>query len=359
MTYQGSRVIVTGGLGFIGSNLALRLVDLGAEVTVIDSQIPGCGANVYNLEPAQGLIRLINADLADPASYRDALARADVVFNLAGEISHVHSMQFPERDLQINALAQLRFVSTCSEVARKARVVYAATRQVYGVPKYLPVDEGHPIQPVDFNGVHKFAATQYHLMLTRAGMLDAVVLRLTNVYGPRMALDVTCQGFLSTFIRRMVLGQQIEVFGDGKQLRDPVYVDDAVHAFLTAGVAPQQAYRSYNVGGPEAISLLDIAKLASRLGGCPEPVLKPFPPERKPIDIGSYRTDNRRITRELRWVPDIQFEEGLTRTLEYYKANLPWYLNPDAPVPSCSMPEHTGGPGRLTYAPGNPVVRSS
>lgn len=350
MSYEGRRAIVTGGLGFIGSNLALRLVQLGAEVTVIDSQIPGCGANLHNIDPATDQIEWIDADLAEPAKYRSALARADVVFNLAGEISHVHSMQFPERDLQINALAQLRFVTTCSEVARRSRVVYAATRQVYGAPKYLPVDEGHPIQPVDFNGVHKFAATQYHLMLTRAGMLDAVVLRLTNVYGPRMALDVACQGFLSTFIRRMVQAQQIEVFGDGKQLRDPVYVDDAVAAFLIAGLAPQQAYRSYNVGGPDALSVFEIARIASLLGGCPEPVLRAFPADRKPIDIGSYRTDNRRIARELRWVPETSFEDGLRRTLQYYKVHLDWYLNPNEANPVCRMPEHSAGPGRLTYA---------
>lgn len=350
MSYQGRRAIITGGLGFIGSNLALRLATMGAEVTVIDSSIPGCGANPYNIEPASDKIEVIEADLADPSKYRSVLSRADVVFNLAGEISHVHSMQFPERDLMVNTLAQLRFVTACSEVARRARVVYASTRQIYGTPKYMPVDEAHPIQPVDFNGVHKYAATQYHLMLTRAGLLDAVSLRLTNVYGPRMALDVTCQGFLSTFIRRMVLGQKIDVFGDGKQLRDPVFVDDAVAAFLIAGVAPQQAYRSYNVGGPDSLSLWDIAEIASRLGGCPEPELKPFPPERKPIDIGSYRSDNRRIQRELRWIPTVTFEDGLQRTLEYYRANLDHYLSPDQPNPICRMPEHTEGPGRLTYA---------
>jgi len=353
MNYRGSRAIVTGGLGFIGSNLVLRLVELGAEVTVIDSQIPGCGGNLYNLDPVRGAVNVIDADISEPAAFRDALRRADVVFNLAGEISHVHSMQFPERDLQVNTVAQLRFVLACSEDARKARVVYAGTRQVYGVPQYLPVDEGHPIRPVDFNGVHKFAATSYHLMLTRAGMLDAVVLRLTNVYGPRMALDVACQGVLSTFIRRSILGQQIDVFGDGEQFRDPVYVDDVVEAFLLVGQTDVLPHRSFNVGGREVVTLNDIAKVASDLGSCPPPRTRPFPDDRKPIDIGSYRSDYSRIQRTLGWEPTVRFGEGMARTIEYYRDRLNFYLDPDEPNPACRMPEHTSAPWRLRYQKGN------
>jgi nucleoside-diphosphate-sugar epimerase len=347
--YAGLDVLVTGGLGFIGSNLVIRLVEAGAKVTVVDPMLPGCGANLRNIAPVRDAVRVIGEDIADAHLFREELRRASVVFNLAGEISHVHSMQFPERDLQVNTISQLRFLLACKECARHARIVYASTRQVYGVPKYLPVDEGHPIRPVDFNGVHKFAATSYHLMLTRAGYLDAAVLRLTNVYGPRMALDAVCQGFLSTFLRRMVLGQQIEIFGDGSQARDPLYIDDAVNAFLLLGAVQQPVSRCYNAGGPNALSLAAIAHTASAIGGCPAPVFTPFPPDRKPIDIGSYVTDNRRIERELGWKPRVKFDDGIQRAMDFYRSELRHYIDPAEPDPPCRMHEHSGGPYHLTY----------
>jgi UDP-glucose 4-epimerase len=341
------RVLVTGGLGFIGSNLVLRLVEEGATVTVVDNLLPGCGGNLYNVDPVKDQIRIVNADIGDVP--RDVVQGSDIIFNLAGEISHIHSMQFPERDLQVNTLSQLRFLLTCREAARGTRIVYAGTRQVYGIPKYLPVDEAHPLQPIDFNGVHKLAATMYHLMLSRIGDIDARVVRLTNVYGPRMALDIVCQGFLSTYIRRMMLGEPLEVFGGGDQLRDPAYVDDVVEAFLLAGLAPKRLSRSYNAGGPEALSLRQIAEAVAEIGGLPPPAIVPFPPERKPIDIGSYRTDSRRIERELGWKPRVRFAEGMSRTRDYFQAHFNHYLDVSNPNPSCTMPEHTGAPHRLTY----------
>jgi UDP-glucose 4-epimerase len=347
--YAGLDVVVTGGLGFIGSNLSIRLVESGARVTIIDSIVPGCGGNPHNIASIASDVRVIDADIADAHLFRDELRKASVIFNLAGEISHVHSMQYPERDLQLNTVSQLRFLMACQECARHARIVYASTRQVYGPPKYLPVDEGHPIRPVDFNGVHKFAATSYHLMLTRAGYLDAVVLRLTNVYGPRMALDAVCQGFLSTFIRRMVLREQIEIFGDGKQKRDPMYVDDAVNAFLLAGAIQRPTARCYNAGGSEPLSLAEIAQTASQLAGCPAPVFRPFPSDRKPIDIGSYWTDNRRISRDLRWAPRVPFEEGLRKALDFYRTELPNYLPNGEANPPCKMPEHGEDRYHLEY----------
>lgn len=347
MRYSGRRALVTGGLGFIGSNLALALVEEGAAVTVIDNLTPGCGGNPYNIAPLRDRIRVVDADIGELS--RDVIAGADVIFNLAGEISHIHSMQFPERDLQINTIAQLRFLMACTEAARGVRIVYAGTRQVYGVAKYLPVDEAHPLRPVDFNGVHKLAATMYHLMLSRIGHIDAMVLRLTNVYGPRMALDVVCQGFLSTYLRRMMLGQPLQVFGDGTQLRDPVYVDDVVEAFLIAGSVPRHAFRSYNAGGAEALSLKQIAQTAAGIAGLDEPALIPFPEDRKPIDVGSYRTDNRRIERDLGWKPGVSFHEGLRRTYEYYTRELAHYLDKTAGTPACTMPEHAGVPHRLRY----------
>ena len=350
MRYQDRRVLITGGLGFIGSNLAVRLVEEGAEVTVVDSLLPGCGSNLHNIAPVRDRVRLVEADIADTAQLRSVLRETQIIFNLAGEISHIHSMQYPERDLQVNTVAQLRFLLACKEACPGVRIVYAGTRQVYGAPKYLPVDEAHQIQPVDFNGVHKAAAAMYHHMMTRTGDIDGIVLRLTNVYGPRMALDVVCQGFLSTYIRRSVLGQGLEIYGDGQQRRDPVYVDDAVNAFLVAGQCHKSPFRTYNVGGPEALTLADIAKMTAAAASLPEPRIIPFPADRKPIDIGSYCTNSNRISRELGWKAKVRFADGIARTLHFYHEQLPYYLNGSDPNPSCRMPEHSGKPWAMRYA---------
>lgn len=319
MPYQGKQVVVTGGSGFIGSNLTLRLVREGARVTVIDPCVPGCGGDARNLNDVLDRVRILGVDIAQPAVFEGAIREADVIFNLAGEISHIHSMLNPERDLQLNTTSQLRFLQACADWNPGVRVVFAGTRQVYGVPEYLPVDEDHPINPVDFNGVHKYAATMYHLMLSRMGLLDACVLRLTNIYGPRMSLTVPGQGFLSTYLRKLNMGHPLEVYGDGSQLRDPLYVDDAVDAFLLVGSTRPLPSRSYNIGGPEALSLLEITRIACAAGGQPEPTLRPFPAERASIDIGSYRTDWSRIQAELGWAPKIRFEDGFARALGYYR----------------------------------------
>jgi UDP-glucose 4-epimerase len=348
MSYRGRRVLITGGLGFIGSNLAIRLVSEGALVMVVDSLLPGCGGKLINLAPVLDDVEVIEADIGEPLGrLEQAIARAEIIFNLAGEISHIHSMQFPERDLQVNTVAQLRFLLACARFNQGVRIVYAGTRQVYGIPRYLPLDENHPIQPVDFNGVHKYAATMYHAMLTRSGSLDAVVLRLTNVYGPRMAIDIACQGVLSNFVRRGLLREPIEVFGDGQQRRDPVYIDDVVEAFLLAGMNGRSD--TYNVGGPETVSLLEVATLISHARQSPPPRLRPFPEERKAIDIGSYSTDDSRIRNELGWRPRVSVPEGLSLTFDYFDRHIADYLDPSEPMRSCPMPEHSGTPHRLQY----------
>lgn len=338
--YLDVPVLITGGLGFLGSNLAIKLVEEGARVTIVDPSIPGTGANEYNIASVHDRVSIIAQDISEGASFTAAIRGARVIFNLAGEISHIHSMDFPERDLNINTVAQLRFLMECQASNRGVRVVYASTRQIYGVPDYLPVDEHHPIQPVDYNGVHKYAGSMYHLMLARAGALDAVILRLTNIYGPRMALDIPCQGFLSTFLRRLLLGMPLEIFGDGEQLRDPVFVDDAVEAFMIAGAIERAPSRVYNIGGGERLSLNQIAQLSTAVAGVPPPSHRSFPGEMKAIDIGSYYTDSRRAARELNWTPRVDFADGIRRTIEYYRSQLSHYLDPAHPDPACKMPEH-------------------
>jgi nucleoside-diphosphate-sugar epimerase len=248
------------------------------------------------------------------------LSAADVVFNLAGEISHARSMRAPLRDLELNTVAQLRFLQTLARVRPGIRVVYAGTRQVYGQATRLPVDEDHAIQPTDYNGAHKRAAELYHQMLSDKGRLDAVVLRLTNTYGPRLSMKAEGQGFLSVFLRRALEGKPIEVFGDGSQLRDPVYVDDVVDAFVLGGTVERPAHRVFNVGATTALTLNEIARIMTAAGGGDsEPVLRPFPEEHKAVDIGSYVADTRRIQAELGWTPKVEFDAGVRKTLDWLR----------------------------------------
>jgi nucleoside-diphosphate-sugar epimerase len=327
--FNKRKVLVTGGLGFIGSNLALRLARAGAHVVIVDSEVAGCGANRHNIAAAAADLRVIAADVGDASLFADEIRGCSVIFNLAGEISHIHSMRNPSRDAALNASSQLRFLEECVRQEPGLRVVYASTRQIYGVPRYLPVDERHPIQPVDFNGIHKYAATAYHLLWSDLGRIDARVLCLTNVYGPRLALWLSGQGFLANFLRRGLLEQPIEIFGDGRQLRDPIYVDDAVDAFLLAGLADNPRSRVWNVGGDQALSLAAIAAVISGAAGAPPPVCRPFPAEHKGIDIGSYCSDSTRIREELGWRPRIDFAEGVRRSLEYFQREFPYYLSDD------------------------------
>jgi nucleoside-diphosphate-sugar epimerase len=334
------KVLVTGGLGFLGSNLAIRLVNLGARVLVVDGLIEGCGANLYNLAPVENRVRILRRNIAEARHFRKALSATEIIFNLAGEISHSHSMRFPQRDAELNAWAQLRFLEECVRAAEGIRIVYAGTRQIYGAPRYLPVDEDHPIAPLDFNGIHNYAATRYHTLFAHTGKLDALTVNFTNLYGPRMALARPCQGFLGTFIRKMMTGGSIEIYGDGSQLRDPLYVDDAVDALLKAGVVERPTALMYNVGGPEPLSVGRIAEYVTQLSGAGQPVYRPFPLEQKQIDIGSYYADWTRIQQDMGWTPTVRFEDGLKRTFDYYAAELSHYLDPPLSDPPCSFASH-------------------
>lgn len=315
--YRGKRVLVTGGLGFIGSSLAIALVRRGARVRVVDSLIPGCGGNRQNLTGVESDVEVIECDIADHLRVPLALRGIELVFNLAGEISHAGSMANPVRDLELNVFSQLRFLQMCCSTCPGIRVVYTSTRQVYGAPQYLPVDEDHPIQPLDFNGVHKSTASQYHLLLTRLGRLDCSVLKLTNIYGPRMALHLSSQGFMAAFLRQADRGEQIRVFGDGRQLRDPVYIDDLVDCLLLSGQKEKPRRRTLNIGSPNSVSVLEIAQTLSRLAGLPKTLVVPFPEERQMIDIGNYISHTGTAKDELGWEARTGLRSGLSKSLDY------------------------------------------
>lgn len=329
--YSGLPVLVTGGCGFIGSNLVHALVGMGARVAVIDALLPGCGWHHGNLEELRGRISVSHADLRDAGVVRDLLQGIRVVFNLAGEISHLNSMLDPQRDLLVNAAAQLAFLDSVRLHNPDATVVYASSRQIYGSAKYLPVDELHPISPVDYNGVHKLTAEGYHTLLRHQFGVNTICLRLGNVFGPRQGIHQDGRGFIDTFLRVVLRGGQLQVFGDGRQLRGMLYVDDAVEAFLRAAAAGSAASAFYNIGDPRPIALIDLARQMAACCGAPEPRIVPFPEDRKAIDIGDFYQNTQRACRELAWQPQVSFAEGLRRTLDFFKPRVAERLHVGTP----------------------------
>ncbi len=318
--YRGRKILVTGGLGFIGSNLALRLHSLGARVSVVDSLVPHCGGNYFNLRTAAEVIPIEVRDLRETEFMMEQVAGCQVIFNLAGQADHLGSMHDPLADLEINCRAQLSLLEACRRVNPKVKIVFASSRQLYGRPQTLPVNEDHGVEPVDINGIHKRAAERYHFIYGVYG-LRACALRLTNVYGPRQFLRSDRQGVLGWFLRRAMDGQEIQLFGDGSQLRDPVYVDDVVEAFLFAGLTSEADGRVLNLGA-EPISLRHFAETVLKVTQGEGRVtlrIVPFPEDRLSIDIGSYYGDYTRAAKVLGWRPQVPLEEGLRRTVEYFR----------------------------------------
>lgn len=323
--FAGKKTLITGGLGFIGSNLTRALVKLGAEVTIVDSLIPEYGGNPRNLAGLRKGVHVNLSDVRDQHSLPHFVHGKHYLFNLAGQTSHMDSMRDPQSDLEINARAQLSILEACRLYNPELRIVFASTRQIYGKPDYLPVDEKHPLRPVDINGIHKLAGESYHLLYHRVYGLRSTVLRLTNTIGPRMRVKDARQTFVGIWIKKIVAGEPFEVWG-GEQLRDFTFVDDAVQAFLLAAAHPQALGEVFNVGGTPPVSLEDLAKELVIANGGGKYVVRSFPADRKKIDIGHFYADYRLITAKIGWRPRTPLREALEKTLTYYRKELPHYL---------------------------------
>ncbi len=323
-------MLVTGGLGFIGSNLARRLDEYGAQVTLVDSLIPEYGGNPFNVAGVTGKVHVNIADVRDPHSMSQLVRGQDYLFNLAGQTCHVDSMRDPHTDLEINCRAQLSILEACRRNNPGIKVVFSSTRQIYGTPRYLPVDENHPLAPIDINGINKVAGESYHLIYSRVHGIRTCVLRLTNTYGPRMRVKDDRQTFLGVWFKRLIEGQPLLVFGDGTQIRDLNYVDDVIDAMLLAALDERANGQVFNLGAPEPINLRDLAGLMIAAHGSGRCELVPFPTERKVIDIGSYHSDYRLIGERLGWQPRVPLAEGIARTLRFYEKNQAQYWKNDA-----------------------------
>ncbi|MEP7270989.1 MAG: NAD-dependent epimerase/dehydratase family protein [Acidobacteriota bacterium] len=326
--YRGRSVLITGGAGFIGSNLARRLTEPGdVKVTIVDALIPDQGGNLFNLAGIEDRVTCHIAELGDEDAINHLVGGVDYVFNLAGSTSHIDSMRNPRRDLELNCAAQLTLLEACRQFNPGVKIVFSSTRQVYGKPLYLPVDEQHRVAPPDINGIHELAAENYHLLYYRLYGLRAVCLRLTNVFGPRQLMHHNRQSFIAWFIRQAMDGGAIELFGEGRQLRDLTYVDDVVDALLLAGASEQADGDIFNLGGDEPISLAELADELIALTGCGSARSTPFPVERQLIDIGNFYASYSKIERMLGWRPRTPLRAGLSRTIEYYRQHREHYWN--------------------------------
>ena len=335
--YRDRQVMITGGLGFIGSNLAHQLVALGARVLIVDSLIPEYGGNLFNINGIEQQVRVNIADVRQQSTMNYLVRDQDVIFNLAGQVSHIDSMLDPYTDLEINCRGQLSLLEACRQHNPGTKVVFAGTRQVYGRPDSLPVSESHLVRPSDVNGINKAAGENYHLLYNNVFGIRACSLRLTNIYGPRQLLKHNRQGFIAWFIRLTLEDAEIQIYGDGSQLRDFVYVDDAADAFLRAGASDAANGQVFNVGGSQPISHRELVDLLVGVAGSGRYRFVDWPPEKKAIDIGSFYADSSLIARTLGWRPATSLGDGFAATLAYYRAHMSRYVTPSVSVTPSSM----------------------
>jgi UDP-glucose 4-epimerase len=333
--YEGRRVMITGGLGFIGSNLARQLVGLGADVLLVDSLIPDYGGNLFNIEGFAHRLRVNIADVRQASTMNYLVRDREVIFNLAGQVSHIDSLRDPYADLEINCRSQLTLLEACRHNNPAAKVVYAGTRQIYGRPDSLPVGENHLVRPTDVNGINKAAGEYYHLVYNNVFGVRACSLRLTNVYGPRQLIRHNRQGFIGWFIRLAIEGAEIQIYGDGSQLRDFVYVDDAADAFLRAGASDACNGEVFNIGGETPISHRELTAMLIEVTGRGTVRFVEWPADKKAIDIGSFYATSAKFTEATGWRPSVPLRDGLSSTIEYYRRHFGEYVSAaDRPSPA-------------------------
>lgn len=316
--YRDRSVLITGGLGFLGSNLALSLARLGARIAIIDSLIPEGGGNQFHQRVLQKCASIEVGDVRESVRLERLLAGCDVIFHLAARTGHLDSMRSPLEDLDSNVAGTLALLESCRRQASPARIVFTSTRQLYGRPRHIPVDETHPINPVDVNAIHKLAAEQHTQLYNRLYGLPTTILRLTNVIGPGMRIRDARQSFMGEWLRRLLQQQPLEVWG-GSQQRDLLDVEDCVAALLLAGSHPVAVGQIYNVGHARSVRLDELADRLIQLNGAGQRIVRDFSAERVPIDIGSFATNSNRIRDQLGWMPHTDLDTTLHRTLTYYR----------------------------------------
>ncbi len=317
--YRGKRVLITGGLGFLGSNLACALVGHGASVSVYDALLPLYGGNMFNVEPVKDRVEVIIADIRDRARIGKAVAGKDVVFNIAAQTSHVDSMTEPLLDVEMNCAGQINLLEAVRNSAPECRIVYAGSRAQYGKIDRVPVTEDMHGRPTDIYSANKIAGEMYHFVYSSAFGLKFTSLRISNAYGPRHQMKHGKYGVLNWFIRLAIEGKKIKVFGTGAQMRDYHYVDDVTGAFLLAGMKDEALGEAFNLGGPEPVRFVDMVKTIVETAGSGGYEFVPWPADRKAIEVGDFTADTGKISRALGWRPRMELGEGIRRTVDFYR----------------------------------------
>lgn len=324
-SFKGKDVLITGGLGFIGSNLGIELVSIGSCVTLLDAMVPGYGGNYFNIEKIKDKVKIYIADMRDEARMLRIVKGKDYIFNMAGSLSHIDSMKDPFTDLEINCKAQLSLLEACRKNNKEVKIIFAGTRSQYGRAKYLPVDENHPLCPTDINGINNISGESYHILYNNLHGIRAASLRLTNTYGPRHQMRHSRQGFLNWFIRLSLDDRMIDIYGKGNQLRDFNYIDDVVKALLKAGASEKTDGEVFNLGSGNPISVSGVARIVIKIAGSGRYRHIDFPEDKSRIEVGDYYADFNKLKKTMDWKPRISLEEGIERTIDFYRKNKKFY----------------------------------
>lgn len=322
--FRNKRILITGGLGFIGSTLAHQLIKIGADVTLVDSMIPEYGGNLFNVEGIRDKVKINISDVRDRSSMNYLVRDKDYIFNLAGTLSHIDSMNDPFTDLEINCVAQLSILEAVRQNNSETKILFAGTRGQYGKADYLPVDENHPLHPTDVNGINNIAGEWYHILYNNVYGIRAISLRLTNTYGPRHQMKHHRQGIINWFIRQIIEGNKIKIYGDGSQIRDTNYVDDVIEAMLLAMASEETNGEVYNLGG-FPISLKDMVEKMIEIYGKGDYEIIVYPEDSKKIEIGDYIANYSKFKKVVGWQPQVDIETGLKKTFEYYDMYKQYY----------------------------------
>jgi UDP-glucose 4-epimerase len=319
--FRGRRALVTGGLGFIGSNLAIHLVGMGAEVTIVDAMIPEYGGNLFNIEPVKDEVHVNFCDVCDVHAMNYLVRGQDYIFHLAGQVSHILSMSNPFPDIEINIKGTAVLMEACKQCNPGARVIYTGTRGQYGPATRLPVSEDAPTNPKGIYEISNLTAEKVIKVYNDVHNISSVLLRLTNVYGPRAQMKHSHYGVVNWFIRLAVDDETIQVFGDGSILRDFLYVDDCVKALLMSAVCEEATGEIFNVGIDKPTNFVELAETIVRVAGTGRWEFAPFTPERRAQEPGDFYSDISKIRAKIGWEPLTSLEEGIARTVAYYQAN--------------------------------------
>ena len=316
--FKNKKILITGGLGFIGSTLAHRLAKMEADIYLIDSLIPEYGGNNFNINGIEDRVKVNIADVRDKHSMDYLVKDKDLIFNLAGTLSHIDSMNDPFTDLEINCMSQLSILESCRKNNKDVKIIFAGTRGQYGKADHLPVDEKHLMHPTDVNGINNIAGESYHILYNNIYGIRSVSLRLTNTYGPRHQMRHHKQGIINWFIRQLIEEQTIKLYGDGKQIRDINYVDDVIEALLLVACNEKTDGEVFNLGGIPK-NLIDLVETMIDVYGKGNYELIPFKDDLKKIEIGDYVANFEKIKNTAGWQPKISLEEGLRSSFDYYE----------------------------------------